>query len=86
MAYLRCLLFFWALVPLFVQQVSSLVESVPGLVESLLAFLSDLGFDLSAIDPQTVGRQLVEGIEGLAPGIGPHLQRPRDRFAGGLSH
>jgi predicted PurR-regulated permease PerM len=59
-------LFFWALVPLFVEQAQRLIDSIPGMVESFLLFLTDdLGFDISEIDPQQVGRNLLDSIQNL---------------------
>jgi predicted PurR-regulated permease PerM len=59
-------LFFWALVPLFVEQAQRLIDSIPGMVESFLLFLTDdLGFDISDIDPQEVGRNLLNSIQNL---------------------
>lgn len=59
-------LFIWALVPLFVEQAQRLIDSIPGMVESLLAFLSDdLGFDISEIDAREVGRNLLSSLQDL---------------------
>jgi predicted PurR-regulated permease PerM len=53
-------LFFWALVPLFVGQVERLVNSIPGMVESFLLFLRDtLGFDISQVDAEQAGSDLL---------------------------
>ena len=58
--------FFVALVPLFVEQVQELIETIPGLVESLLDFVQEsLGFDLSTIDPVTVGQNILSSVENL---------------------
>jgi predicted PurR-regulated permease PerM len=52
--------FIWALVPLFVEQVSELVEAVPDFVESVLAFLEEnFGFDASTVDVEGIGADLV---------------------------
>lgn len=59
-AFVLAALFFWALVPLFVGQVERLIDSVPGMVESFLLFLRDtLGFDISEVDAEQVGRDLL---------------------------
>lgn len=65
-ALLLAVLFFWALVPLFVEQAQRLIDSIPGMVESLLLFLTDdLGFEIAEIDPQEVGRNLLDSIQNL---------------------
>lgn len=59
-AFVLAALFFWALVPLFVGQVERLIDSIPGMVESFLLFLRDtLGFDISEVDAEQVGRDLL---------------------------
>jgi predicted PurR-regulated permease PerM len=59
-------LFVWALVPLFVEQAQRLIDSIPGMVETFLAFLrDDLGFEISEIDPREVGRNLLSSIQNL---------------------
>lgn len=59
-AFVLVVLFLWALVPLFVGQVERLVNSIPGMVESFLLFLRDtLGFDISEVDAERVGRELL---------------------------
>lgn len=66
-AFVLVVVFFWSLVPLFVQQVDRLIDSIPGMVESFLLFLRDtLGFDISEINPAQVGRDLVGSIENLS--------------------
>ena len=58
--------FFWALVPLFVDQVQQMINAIPGLVESFLVFLQDrFGFDLSTIDPATVGQDMLSSVQNL---------------------
>ncbi|HEU4320097.1 MAG TPA: AI-2E family transporter [Acidimicrobiia bacterium] len=58
--------FFWALVPLFVDQVQEMINAIPGLVESFLLFLQDrFGFDLSTIDPATVGRNILSSVQNV---------------------
>lgn len=58
--------FFWALVPLFIDQFQQLIEAVPGLIESTLVFLQDtLGFDLTTVDPAQAGEQLLGSIQNL---------------------
>jgi predicted PurR-regulated permease PerM len=55
-----------SLVPLFVEQMERLINSIPGIVESFLLFLEDtFGFDLSDIDPREVGRDLLDSVQGL---------------------
>lgn len=59
-------LFVWALVPLFVEQMQRLIDAIPGMVESFLTFLEDtFSFDLSDIDPQEVGRNLLSSVQNL---------------------
>ena len=59
-AFVLVVLFFWALVPLFVGQVERLVNSIPGMVESFLLFLRDtLGFDISQVDAEQAGSDLL---------------------------
>lgn len=66
-ALVLAVLFVWALVPLFVEQVQSLVNSLPGIVESLVLFLQDtVGFDLAQVDPAQVGEQLLQSVQGLS--------------------
>lgn len=55
-----------SLVPLFVQQMERLINSIPGIVESFLLFLQDtFGFDLSEINPEEVGRNLLNSVQDL---------------------
>lgn len=77
--------FIWALAPLFVDQVTLLVEAIPESIDSLLIFLEDtFGFDLSDFDLedagtdiagglQSIGGFLVGGIVGLTASIGGFL-------------
>jgi predicted PurR-regulated permease PerM len=77
--------FIWALAPLFVDQVTLLIEAIPGSIDSLLTFLEDtFGFDLSDFDLEdagtdiagglkSVGGFLVGGIVGLTASIGGFL-------------
>lgn len=59
-------LFVWALVPLFVEQMQRLIDSIPGIVESFLTFLQDtFGFDFASIDPQEVGRNMLNSVQDL---------------------
>ncbi|HJQ75952.1 MAG TPA: AI-2E family transporter [Acidimicrobiia bacterium] len=59
-------LFFWALVPLFVEQFQQLIDSIPGLVESFLLFMNDtFQFDISRIDPAQIGQDILNSIQGL---------------------
>jgi predicted PurR-regulated permease PerM len=63
-AFLLIVLFFWALVPLFVEQVERVIDSTPQIVESFLLFLRDtFGFEISEIDAAEVGRNLLGSIE-----------------------
>lgn len=65
-AFLLVALFVWALVPLFVQQVERLIDSIPGIVASFLLFLEEsLGFDLGDIDPEQAGRNLLNSVEDI---------------------
>lgn len=60
------ILFIWALVPLFVQQVQSLINAIPGMVESFLIFLRDnLNFDISQLDIREIGQNLLDSIQGV---------------------
>ncbi|HWB88589.1 MAG TPA: AI-2E family transporter [Acidimicrobiia bacterium] len=62
--------FFWALVPLFVEQFQQLIDSVPGIVESFLLFLEEtFQFDLAQVDPSQVGQDLLNSIQGLGGAI-----------------
>lgn len=59
--------FIWALVPLFVQQAQRLIDAIPGMVESFLTFLEDsFNFDLSDIDPQQIGRNLLNSVQNVS--------------------
>ena len=58
--------FFWALAPLFVEQVNQLIEAIPDLVASVASFLEDdLGFDLQNFDPATAGEQAVSTLQSV---------------------
>lgn len=57
-------LFVWALVPLFVQQMQRLTNSIPGMIESLLVFANEtLGFDLGDLDPAEAGRNFLSSLQ-----------------------
>jgi predicted PurR-regulated permease PerM len=63
-ALLLAVLFIWALVPLFAEQVERLIDSIPGIVESFLLFLRDsFGFEISEIDAREIGRNLLSSIQ-----------------------
>lgn len=63
-------LFVWALVPLFVEQMERLINSIPGIVESFLLFLEEtFGFDLSDVDPAQTGRNLLNSIQDLSGAV-----------------
>lgn len=63
-------LFFWALVPVFVEQFQQLIDSVPGLVESFLAFLEEtFEFDVSQIDAARIGQDILNSIQGLGGAV-----------------
>lgn len=65
-AFAIAVLFVWALAPLFIRQVEQLVNSIPGLVESLLVFLQDtFGFEFD-VDPRQTGRNLLDSIQDLS--------------------
>ena len=69
-ALLLVAVFFWALAPLFVQQVEELIDAIPGLVESTLLFLQDtFGLGLSEIDPAQIGRDLLEGAQNVGGAV-----------------
>lgn len=53
-----------ALAPLFVAQISELVEGVPDYVEAVLAFLAGLGIDLD-FDPQAIGDEIIENLQNV---------------------
>lgn len=58
--------FVWALLPLFVEQVTQLVESIPGLIDSFLVFAQDtFGFDLSELDGMAIGQEILKSVQGL---------------------
>jgi predicted PurR-regulated permease PerM len=58
--------FFWALVPVFIDQVEGLIEAIPGVVESFLIFLQEtVGFDLATVDPATAGQNLLSSVQNL---------------------
>jgi predicted PurR-regulated permease PerM len=51
--------FFWALVPLFVDQIAGLVEAIPEFIESFLGFLErNFGLDVSSIDVDSIREDL----------------------------
>lgn len=65
-AFALIVLFVWALVPLFVEQVQRLINAIPGIVESLLLFLEeDFNFNFADIDPEEVGRNLLSSIQNV---------------------
>lgn len=69
-ALVLAVLFVWALAPLFVEQVQSIVEAIPGMVESLLEFLqTTFGFDLSGIDPIEAGKDLLQSFQDVAGAV-----------------
>ncbi|MEA1902188.1 MAG: AI-2E family transporter [Actinomycetota bacterium] len=82
---LMTVLFFWALAPLFVEQIGDLVEAVPGYIESVITWLGDtFGFDFSDLNLDDAGQDLanalgsvsgflVGGIVGLTSAIGGFL-------------
>ncbi|MCI0543267.1 MAG: AI-2E family transporter [Actinobacteria bacterium] len=55
--------FVGALVPLFIEQINQLIEAVPEFVAAVLAFLEDnFGFDLSAVNVDEIGTDLVGSL------------------------
>ena len=63
-------LFAWALVPLFIEQVQRLIDQIPGMVESFFLFLEDsFGFDLSNVDPQQVGADMLGSAQNLTGAV-----------------
>jgi predicted PurR-regulated permease PerM len=65
-AFALFVLFMWALLPLFVDQVQRLIEAVPNLVESMITFLQDnFGFELSGVNPEQVARDLLGSVQNL---------------------
>jgi predicted PurR-regulated permease PerM len=69
-AFLLIVLFVWALVPLFVEQVERLIDSIPGMVESFVLFLrDDLGFEISDVDAEEVGKNLVGSAQDFGGGV-----------------
>lgn len=66
-ALVLAVLFVWALVPLFVEQMERLINAIPGMVESFLLFLEDtFNFDLADIDPEEVGRNLLNSVQNVS--------------------
>jgi predicted PurR-regulated permease PerM len=57
-----------ALAPLFVSQIQSIVEGIPGYVESIARALATIGIDVD-FDPDDVGGEIIEAIEGLGGSI-----------------
>jgi predicted PurR-regulated permease PerM len=58
--------FLLALAPLFVEQVTQLVESIPDVIESLTVFLNDtFGLDLSEVSAEEIGQQVLDAVQGL---------------------
>ena len=56
-----------ALAPLFVSQIEELIQSIPGLVESLITFLRDtFGFELADVDPRSLGEDLLNAVQGVS--------------------
>jgi predicted PurR-regulated permease PerM len=69
-AFVLIALFFWALVPLFVEQVQRLIDSIPGIVESFLLFLRDsLGFEISEVDAEEVGRNALGSVQDFGAAV-----------------
>lgn len=62
-------LFIALLVPLFVDQVQLLIDSIPGIVEALADLLERIGFDLSDVDIDDIGSQIVSAIQSVGPAI-----------------
>lgn len=77
--------FVWSLAPLFIQQISQLIEAVPEMTTSLLRWLEDtFGFDFSGFEIesisgdlagylQSIGGTLAGGLLSVAAGIGAFL-------------
>jgi len=77
--------FIWALAPLFVEQISQLIEAIPEMVKSFLGWLeSTFGFDFSNLELedasqdfvgylQSIGGTLAGGLLSVAAGIGGFL-------------
>jgi predicted PurR-regulated permease PerM len=62
--------FVWALAPLFIDQIQSLIDAIPGMFEAVVDFLENtFGFDLSDVDPTTAGQDLLKSVQGLAGAI-----------------
>jgi len=62
--------FVWALAPLFIDQIQSLVDAIPGMFQAVVDFLENtFGFDLSDVDPATAGQDLLTSVQGLAGAI-----------------
>jgi predicted PurR-regulated permease PerM len=56
--------FFWALAPLFVEQIGELIDAVPEFVAGVLEFLEEsFGFDASQADIDEIGADLVGFLE-----------------------
>lgn len=59
-------LFLWSLAPLFVEQISQLVESIPEFVTAVATFLQDtLGFELSGLEPEMVGENTMGYLQSI---------------------
>lgn len=58
--------FFWALAPLFVDQINQMLELIPVWIENLLTWIQDtFDFDLSEFDFSEVGADIAGGIESV---------------------
>jgi predicted PurR-regulated permease PerM len=79
------ILFFWALAPLFIEQINQLIDALPGVVDGFIQWLSDtFGFEFSGVDVDQAGEDLAGaaanvagalfgGVVGIASTIGGFL-------------
>jgi len=84
-AFVLVLAFIRALVPLFVEQMGRLIEAIPGLVEAFFFFLRDsFGFDLSEIDTEEIGQNLLSSVEDLGGTLAGGVVGPASTLFGFL--
>lgn len=62
-------LFLYLFAPLFVEQIQALVNAIPGMLDALRDFLSNLGFDMSGIDFNEYAEEVVAILQNLGPTI-----------------
>lgn len=57
-----------ALAPLFIEQANSLIDGIPGYIESLAGWLSRIGIDVNW-DPDEIGKQIADTIQNFSGNI-----------------